>query len=132
MSRGWLKISIIIFFSAAFISGCTVIMGIIAAQGDEPTSLIITVESDPPGADVYLNDRKLGTAPLSITIEGLSKEHQIVFIKNGYQTKIETVSISPGRRLDEKYLSVIKPDGTSLQVGGRTLNVVLEKEVSAP
>jgi hypothetical protein len=71
MSRGWLKISIIIFFSAAFIS-------------------------------------------------------------DGYQTKIETVSISPGRRLDEKYLSVIKPDGTSLQVGGRTLNVVLEKEVSAP
>ena len=132
MGRDWLKISIIIFLSAAFISGCTVILGIVAAHSDEPTSLIITVESDPPGADVYLNDRKLGTAPLTITIEGLSKEHKIVFIKNGYQTKIETVSISPGRRLDEKYLSVIKPDGTSLQIGDRTLNVVLEKEIVAP
>ncbi len=132
MGRDWLKISIIIFLIAAVISGCTVIMGIIAAYNDEPTSLIITVESDPPGADVYLNDRKLGTAPLTITIEGLSKEHKIVFIKNGYQTKIETVSISPGRRLDEKYLSVIKPDGTSLQIGDRTLNVVLEKEIVAP
>ena len=131
MSRDWLRISIIIFFSAAFISGCTVIIGIIAAYDDEPTSLVITVKSDPPGADVYLNNRKLGTAPLTITIEGLSKEHKIVFIKNGYQTKIETVSISPGRRLDEKYLSVIKPDGTSLQIGDRTLNVVLEKEIAA-
>ena len=132
MSRDWLKISIILFFSAAFISGCTVILGIIAAYNDEPTSLVITVESDPPGADVYLNEKKLGTAPLTITIEGLSKEHKIVFIKNGYQTKIETVSISPGRRLDEKYLSVIKPDGTSLQIGDLTLNVVLEKEMVAP
>jgi hypothetical protein len=73
MSRDWLKISIIIFFSAAFISGYTVILGIIAAYNDEPTPLVITVESDPPGADVYLNDSKLGTAPLSITIEGLRK-----------------------------------------------------------
>ena len=132
MRKGWIVISILIFSSAVFISGCTVILGIIAAYDDEPTSLVITVESDPPGADVYLNDRKLGTAPLTITIEGLSKEHKIVFIKNGYQTKIETVSISPGRRLDEKYLSVIKPDGTSLQIGDRTLNVVLEKEIVAP
>ncbi len=132
MRGGWLKISVFILSSAAFISGCTVIMGIIAAHEDEPTSLIITIESDPAGADIYLNDKKLGTAPLTITIEGLSKEHKIVFIKNGYRTKIETVSISPGRSLNEKYLSVIKPDGTSLQMGDSTLNVVLEKEVAAP
>jgi hypothetical protein len=107
-------------------------LGIIAASDDEPISLIITVESNPPGADVYLNEKKLGTAPLTITIEGLSREHKIVFIKSGYETKIERVSISPGRQLDEKYLSVIKPDGTSLQVGDSTLNVALEKEVIIP
>ena len=132
MSGNWLKISILILLSAAFISGCTVIMGIIASQGDEPTSLIITVESDPAGADVYLNDKKLGTAPLTLTIEGLSRKHKIVFIKNGYRTKIETVSITPGRQLDETYLSVIKPDGTSFKLGDSILNVVLEKEVVAP
>lgn len=126
-----LKILVFILLSAAFTSGCTLIMGIIAAQ-DEPISLVITVESDPPGADVYLNEKKLGTAPLTITIEGLSKKHQVVFIKSGYQTKIETVSISPGRQLDEKYLTVIKPDGTSLQVGDNTLNVVMQEEVVDP
>lgn len=132
MSMNGIKISILILLNMAFISGCTLIMGIIAAHDDEPISLVITIESNPPGADVYLNEKKLGTAPLTITIEGLSKEHKIVFIKTGYQTKIERVSISPGRQLDEKYLSVIKPDGTSLQVGDTTLNVVLEKEVIGP
>jgi hypothetical protein len=130
MSR--IKIAILILLIMAFISGCTLVLGIMAASDDEPISLIITVESNPSGADVYLNEKKLGTAPLTITIEGLSREHKIVFIKSGYETKIERVSISPGRQLDEKYLSVIKPDGTSLQVGDSTLNVALEKEVITP
>lgn len=127
-----IKTSILILLNMAFISGCTLVLGIMAASDDEPISLIITVESNPPGADVYLNEKKLGTAPLTITIEGLSKEQKIVFIKSGYQTKIERVSISPGRRLDEQYLSVIKPDGTSHQAGNNTLNVIMEKEVIVP
>jgi hypothetical protein len=103
-----------------------------ALSDDEPVSLIITVESDPAGADVYLNDKKLGTAPLTITIEGLSKEQQIVFVKSGYRTKIERVFVSSGRQPDETYLSVIKPDGTQLQLVNSTLNVVMEKEGIAP
>jgi hypothetical protein len=132
MNMSGTKITIFILFKMAFISGCTLVMGIIALSDDEPISLVITVESDPAGADVYLNEKKLGTAPLTITIEGLSKEHKVVLIKSGYQTRIERVSISPGRQLDEKYLSVIKPDGTSIQVGDNTLNVVLEKEIIGP
>ena len=131
MNMNGIKISVFILLNAVFISGCTLIMGIIAAQ-DEPISLVITVESDPAGAEVYLNEKKLGTAPLTITIEGLSREHKVVFIKSGYQTKIERVSISPGRQLDEKYLSVIKPDGTSFQIGDNTLNVVMQKQVTGP
>ena len=115
-----------------FISGCTLTMGIIAAFYDEPTTLVVTMESDPPGAEVYLNKRKIGVAPIKATIEGLSKEHKVVFIKNGYQTKIETVSISPGRQLHENYLSVIRPDGTTFQVGDNTLTVVLQKDASVP
>ena len=80
MSMNGIKISILILLNMAFISGCTLIMGIIAAHDDEPISLVITIESNPPGADVYLNEKKLGTAPLTITIEGLSKEHKIVLI----------------------------------------------------
>jgi hypothetical protein len=103
-----------------------------AVSNDEPVSLIITVESDPAGANVYLNDEKVGTAPLTITIEGLSKEQQIVFVKSGYRTKVERVFIASGRQLDETYLSVIKPDGTERQVVNNILNVVMEKEGKAP
>jgi hypothetical protein len=116
----------------AFISGCSIIVGIIAASHDEPISLEVTIESDPPGAEIFVNGRKVGKAPLKVTIEGLSKEHTVVFIKNGYQTKIESVSISPDPQSEKQYLSVIRPDGTSYPVGDQTLNVVLKKEVIFP
>ncbi len=124
--------SILMLISAAFISGCSIVVGIIAATYDEPTSLEVTIESDPAGAEVFVNGRKVGTAPLKVTIEGLSKEHKVVLMKNGYQTKSESVSISPDARTDERYLSVIRPDGTSSQVADNTLNVVLQKEVMFP
>ena len=132
MSMSVKKISVFILSMMAFISGCSLAVSIIAALADDPISLDIKVESDPSGADVYLNQKKLGTSPLTVTIEGLSKEHKIVFIKSGYRTKIEWISITPGRRLDETYLAVIKPDGTWLQIGDNTLNVVLQKEAVAP
>ena len=128
----WLKSLILILLSIAVISGCSLIVGIIASTYDEPTSLLVTIESDPPGAEIYLNKKKVGTAPLKVTIERLSKRHRIVFIKNGYQTKIETVSISPGRQVDEKYLSVIQPDGSSYHIADNTLNVVLLKKELDP
>jgi hypothetical protein len=133
MNLSGIKISLFILLNATLISGCTLIVGtIMAVSNDEPVSLIITVESDPAGADVYLNDEKLGTAPLTITIEGLSEEQQIVFVKSGYRTKVERVFIASGRQLNQTYLSVIKPDGTKRQVVNNTLNVVMEKEGMAP
>ncbi len=78
--------SLLILINMAFISGCSIVVGIISASNDEPTSLVVTIESEPPGAEVFLNGKKLGTAPIKVTIEGLSKEHQMVFIKSGYQT----------------------------------------------
>ncbi|MEJ2728627.1 MAG: PEGA domain-containing protein [Deltaproteobacteria bacterium] len=128
-----LKISILILLNTALISGCTLIIGTIMALSDDgPASLKITVKSEPAGADVYLNEKKLGTTPLTITIEGLSKEHQIVLVKSGYQIKIERVFISSGRQLDETYLTVRKPDGDEYQLMNSTLNVVMEKEGVAP
>ena len=127
-----IKLTILILMNMAFISGCSLAMIIISAYDDELTSLEMTVESNPCGADVYLDGKKLGSAPITVKIEGLSKEHQIVLIKSGFRTKIETVLISPGRQLDEKYLSVTNSDGTSSRVENNILNVVLEKEDIIP
>ena len=133
MSMVRIKLTILILMNMAFISGCSLAMIVISAYSDdELTSLEMTVESNPCGADVYLNGKKLGSAPITVKIEELSKEHTIVLIKSGYRTKIERVLISPGRQLDEKYLSVTHSDGTSSQVENNTLNVVLEKEDIIP
>ncbi len=127
-----IKLTILILINMAFISGCSLAMIIISASDDEVTSLEMTVESNPCGADVYLDGKKLGSAPITVKIEGLSKEHQIVLIKSGFRTKIETVLISPGRQLGEKYLSVTNSDGTSSRVENNILNVVLQKEDVLP
>ena len=123
---------IAMLINMAFICGCSIIIGAIAASQDEPTSLVVTIESDPPGAEIYINEKMIGTAPVKVTIEGLAKEHKVVFIKNGYQTRIERVSITPDRQLDKKNLSVIRSDGTSFEVGDQTLNVILQKEEIFP
>lgn len=132
MSMVRIKLTILILMNMAFISGCSLVMIIISASDDELTSLEMTVESNPCGADVYLDGKKLGSAPITVKIEGLSKEHKIVLIKSGFRTKIETVLISPGRQLDEKYLSVTNSDGTSSRVENNILNVVLQKEDIVP
>lgn len=103
-----------------------------ALSDDDPVSLVITVESEPAGAEVYLDEKKLGIAPLTITIEGLSKEHRIVFVRSGYKTKTERVLISSGRQSDEIYLSMIESDGTAHRVMNSILNVAMEKEGNAP
>jgi hypothetical protein len=123
---------VLVLINMAFVSGCSLVIGIIASTYDEPASLEMTIESDPPGAEIFVNGKKVGTAPLKVTIEGLSKEHTVVFIKNGYQTKIESVSITPDIRTDKQYLSVIRPDGTSFQVADNTLNVILQEEYTFP
>jgi hypothetical protein len=33
-------------------------MGVIAAYYDEPTTLVVTIESDPPEAEVYVNKKR--------------------------------------------------------------------------
>jgi len=133
MSMVRIKLTILILMNMAFISGCSLAMIIFSAyDDDELTSLEMTVESNPCGADVYLDGKKLGSAPITVKIEGLSKEHKIVLIKSGFRTKIETVLISPGRQLDEKYLSVTSSDGTSSRVENNILNVVLQKEDIIP
>jgi hypothetical protein len=68
-----IKLTILILMNMAFISGCSLVMIIISASDDELTSLEMTVESNPCGADVYLDGKKLGSAPITVKIEGLSK-----------------------------------------------------------
>jgi hypothetical protein len=121
--------AITIFMSLAFIYACSIGLAIISAIYDEESpSLKIKVESNPPGAAVYLDGKKLGNAPITVKIVGLDIEHKIEITKSGYQSKIATVFITPGDTEDQEYLAVARPHGTWSQVENNTLNIVLEKD----
>jgi hypothetical protein len=118
-----------IFVSLAFIYACSIGLALISAFNKaESKSLKIKVESNPPGAAVYLDGKKLGTAPITVKIVGLDIEHKIEITKKGYQSKLATVFITPGDTEDQEYLAVTRPDGTRSQVENNTLNIVLEKD----
>lgn len=54
----------------------------IAATG---CSHVVTIDSDPPGADIYVNGQKVGNAPVSYTEKtGWDKTYQIEARKPGY------------------------------------------------
>ena len=124
-----LNTAIMIFLSMAFISACSLGIAIITALNKEDSrSFEIKVESNPSGADVYLDGKKLGEAPITIKIVGLNLKHKIEITKNGYQSKIVTVFISPQNAENQEYVIVNKSEGTYIRVQGNILNVVLEKK----
>ncbi len=68
-----IKSSVAVFTSALFV---------VAATG---CSHIVTIDSDPPGADIYVNGQKVGNAPVSYTEKtGWDKSYQIEARKPGY------------------------------------------------
>ena len=124
-----LNTAIMIFLSMAFISACSLGIAIITALNKEDSrSFEIKVESNPSGADVYLDGKKLGEAPITIKIVGLNLKHKIEITKNGYQSKTVTVFISPQNAENQEYVIVNKSEGTYIRVQGNILNVVLEKK----
>jgi hypothetical protein len=109
----------IAFVSIAFMFACS-------SGGSK--SFEMKIESNPSGAEVLLDGKKLGITPMTVTIEGLAKNHKIEIIKSGYKSKNTTVFISPGHAANQEYLAETKDDGTWSQVDNNTLIMVLEKD----
>ena len=121
-------VAIMIFLSVAFICACSIAVAIISAlNNEESKSLEMKVESNPSGADVYLDGKKLGEAPITVKIVGLDLKHKIEITKNGYRSKIVTIFISPGDTEDQEYLVINESDGTCSIFQDNVLNVLLEK-----
>jgi hypothetical protein len=118
-----------IFVGTTFISGCSLGIAIIAALNkDESESLELKVESNPSDAEVYLDGKKLGTAPIAVKIAGFGIKHEIKITKNGYQPKTATVFISFCDTQDRQYLVLSKPDGSWSEVKDNILSFALENE----
>ena len=116
-----------IFVGTAFISGCSLGIAIITALNkEESKSLELKVESDPSDAEVYLDGKKLGIAPITVKIIGLNAKHKIEVTKMGYQSETATVCISFCHTEDQECLIVIRADETWSEVKDNILSFVLE------
>jgi len=82
---------------------------------------LLSVESQPPGADVFLDQRFLGRSPLETPVQ--AGEHGIQVMTGDYQDFHKVVTVAPGERIEvkavlEKMLGrlTIKglPDGASI------------------
>jgi len=118
-----------IFVGMTFISGCSIGIAIIAALNkDDSESIELKVESNPSDADVYLDGKKLGTAPIAVRIAGIGIKHEIEITKDGYQPKTATVFISFCDTQDRIYLVLSKPDGSWSEVKDNILSFDLENK----
>ncbi|WP_456365879.1 PEGA domain-containing protein [Thermococcus sp.] len=72
----------------------------------------LTVKSNPSGAEVYVDGRKVGTTPLeNYTVT--AGTHEITLIKDGYQNFTKTVTVNPGE--EASITAVLTPAKPSAQ-----------------
>ena len=74
------------------ITAITATVFLIAATG---CSHIVTIDSDPPGAEISVNGQKIGNAPVQYTEKtGWDKAYQLEARKSGYKTAKTTIQQS--------------------------------------
>lgn len=59
----------------------------------------LAATTDPPGADVFIDDERAGTTPLSEPILVNPGEHEVRFSKAGYRDLVRTESFASGQQL---------------------------------
>jgi hypothetical protein len=68
----------------------------------------ITIVSDPPGAEIYLNYKKVGTTPLTIDKQKFGTK-VICAVKPGYKPSVKTEAYNPAKTKDKKIKLSLKP-----------------------
>jgi hypothetical protein len=63
----------------------------------EPEPGTLSINSDPSGANVYLDEQYQGTTPLTISVLPRRLYHKIALTMPGYRTYVTGVSISNGK-----------------------------------
>ena len=83
-----------------------------SVSGQDVASLL-SITSDPGDAEVYANNEFLGVTPL-IDFELSPGEHNLRVIKEGYQPRLETVTIESGKSTHDFKLEKIVPEITQV------------------
>ena len=77
----------VLIFSISPISAVVLLSAIV--YGAFSTEVYLT--SEPSGAEVYCDGKKMGVTPLTVKIKGMARDHKIEVRKEGYHSKVVTV-----------------------------------------
>ena len=51
----------------------------------------VYLTSDPSGAEVYLDGKKIGVTPMTVTIEGVARDHKLELRNSGCQSVVKSI-----------------------------------------
>lgn len=51
----------------------------------------VYLTSDPSGAEVYLDGKKIGVTPMTVTIEGVVRDHRLELRSSGCQSVVKSI-----------------------------------------
>jgi hypothetical protein len=111
----------VLIFSISLISAVVLLSAIV--YGAFWTEVYLT--SEPSGAEVYLDGKKVGVTPLTVKIEGTKRDHKIEIRKEGYHSKVVTVFNDTLDCPAEWYPALITPRGIAEFIKENTLHFSL-------
>ena len=89
------------------------------------TELYLT--SEPSGAEVYLDGKKVGVTPLTVKIEGVARDHKVELRSEGCQPVVKTLRNTQPTCVPGCYPGVVAPAGYAEILEDPTLHVAMEK-----
>jgi hypothetical protein len=110
---------------------CFVVLGVAfvflspSVAGAFSTEVYLT--SEPSGAEVYLDGKKVGVTPITVKIEGVGRDHKVELRNEGCQSVVKTVRNTQPTCVPGCYPGVVAPAGYTEILEEPTLHVAMQE-----
>jgi len=87
----------------------------------------VYLTSEPSGAEVYLDGKKVGVTPITVNIEGVARDHKIELRSEGCQPVVKTLCNTQPTCIPGCYPGVVSPAGYAEILEEQALHVAMQK-----
>jgi hypothetical protein len=87
----------------------------------------VYLTSEPAGAEVYLDGKRIGVTPLTVKIEGVARDHRIELKKEGCQSIVKTIRNTQLPCVPWCYPGVVAPAGYAEILEDSTLHLAMQQ-----
>jgi hypothetical protein len=87
----------------------------------------VYLTSEPSGAEVYLDGKKVGVTPITVKIEGVARDHKVELRSEGCQPVVKTIRNTQPTCVPGCYPGVVAPAGYAEILEEPTLHLALQE-----